>query len=82
MREAAVDAISLSELAVSGRCRVVRVSGAKAIKKRLLEMGFVRGTEICVQKVAPLADPMELVLKGYHISLRREEAKDVQVNKI
>jgi Fe2+ transport system protein FeoA len=75
-----METIRLSELAVDGRCRVVRVSGTKAIKKRLLEMGFVKGTEIYVQKVAPLADPMELVLKGYHISLRREEAKDVQVD--
>jgi Fe2+ transport system protein FeoA len=72
----------LSEIGVKGKCRVVKISGTKAIKKRLLEMGFVRGTEIYVEKVAPLADPMELVLKGYHVSLRREEARDVQVEKI
>lgn len=75
-------AISLSDLDVKGRCRVVKVLGSKMIKKRLLEMGFVKGTEIYIEKVAPLADPMELVLKGYHVSLRREEAKDVQVDKI
>lgn len=77
-----MDATRLSEVAVGGKCRVAGVSGAKAIKKRLLEMGFVRGTEIYVQKVAPLADPMELVLKGYHLSLRRAEARDVNVEKI
>ncbi|MBF0216377.1 MAG: ferrous iron transport protein A [Candidatus Omnitrophica bacterium] len=74
--------LCLSELGVKGKCRVVKVCGTKSIKKRLLEMGFVRGTEIYVEKVAPLADPMELVLKGYHVSLRRDEAKDVQVEKI
>ncbi|MDD5440253.1 MAG: FeoA family protein [Candidatus Omnitrophica bacterium] len=74
--------MKLSDLPVKGTCRVVKVSGEKAIKKRLLEMGFVRGTEIYVKKVAPLADPMELVLKGFHLSLRREEAKDVLVEKI
>ncbi|MBF0503641.1 MAG: ferrous iron transport protein A [Candidatus Omnitrophica bacterium] len=69
----------LSELAVKGNCKVFKVTGDRAIKKRLLEMGFVKGTEIYVQKVAPLGDPMELVLKGYHLSLRRQEAKDVHV---
>ena len=77
-----MEPVKLSDLAVKGRCRIVKIAGSKMIKKRLLEMGFVRGTEIYVQKVAPLADPMELVLKGYHLSLRREEAKDVYVDKI
>jgi len=69
----------LSELAVKGNCKVFKITGDKPIKKRLLEMGFVKGTEIYVEKVAPLGDPMELVLKGYHLSLRRSEAKDVHV---
>lgn len=76
------EGIRLSDLEVNGKCRVTKISGSKMIKKRLLEMGFVRGTEICLKKVAPLADPMELVLKGYHLFLRREDAKDVCVDKI
>ncbi len=72
----------LSELEVKGSCKIVRIKGERAIKKRLLEMGFVKGTEIFVEKVAPLGDPMELVLKGYHLSLRREEAADVYIEKI
>ncbi len=71
--------LKLSDIAVKENCLVRRVTGNKAIKKRLLEMGFVRGTEIYVEKVAPLGDPMELVLKGYHLSLRRDEARDVNV---
>ncbi|MBF0569627.1 MAG: ferrous iron transport protein B [Candidatus Omnitrophica bacterium] len=71
--------VKLSDVAVKGTCKVVKVTGDKNIKKRLLEMGFIRGTEIHVQKQAPLGDPMELVLKGYHLSLRREEANDVYV---
>lgn len=71
--------LKLSDIEVKGNCLVQRITGNKAIKKRLLEMGFVRGTEIYVEKVAPLGDPMELVLKGYHLSLRRDEAKDVNV---
>ena len=69
----------LSEISVKGTCKVFKITGDRPIKKRLLEMGFVKGTEIYVEKVAPLGDPMELVLKGYHLSLRREEAKDVHV---
>ena len=76
-----MEEIRLSEVAVKGKCRITKVSGNKDIKKRLLEMGFVRGTEIYVEKVAPLGDPMELVLKGYHLSLRRDEAKNVHVYK-
>ena len=74
--------IRLSDLEVNGKCRVCRIIGAKSIKKRLLEMGFVRGTEIYVKKVAPLGDPMELVLKGYHLSLRRIEAENIFVERI
>ncbi len=77
-----MEQIVLSELAIKGDCKVIRITGDKAIKKRLLEMGFVRGTKIYVEKVAPLGDPMELVLKGYHLSLRRDEAKDVFVERL
>jgi len=72
--------VRLSEVPVKGTCRVVKVTGTKTVRKRLLEMGFVKGTDIYVTKQAPLGDPMELELKGYHISLRREEAGDVNVD--
>lgn len=69
----------LSEVAVKGECKVFKITGERPIKKRLLEMGFVKGTKIYIEKVAPLGDPMELVIKGYHLSLRRDEAKDIHV---
>ncbi|MBF0511439.1 MAG: ferrous iron transport protein B [Candidatus Omnitrophica bacterium] len=71
--------LKLSDIPVHGKCKVIKVTGEKAIRKRLLEMGFVKGTDVYVSKQAPLGDPMELVLKGYHISLRRQEAGDVNV---
>lgn len=74
--------MKLNDLEVRGKCRVSKITGNKAIKKRLLEMGFVRGTDIYVEKVAPLGDPMELVLKGYHISLRRNEARDILITQV
>ena len=74
--------LRLSEVEVGGNCRVLKLTGSRAVKKRLLEMGFVKGTEIAVEKVAPLGDPMELVLRGYHLSLRRSEANDVYVEAV
>lgn len=58
---------------------IVRVTGEGAFRKRLLEMGFLKGVEVYVEKYAPLADPVEFVLKGYHVSLRREEAEKIFV---
>ena len=77
-----MDEMRLDELEINGKCRVIRITGNKAIKKRLLEMGFVRGADIYVEKVAPLGDPMELVLKGYHLSLRRNESKDIYIERV
>lgn len=49
------------------------------IEKRLREMGFVRGAEVQIVKYAPFKDPIELIIKGYHLSLRRDEAEWIEV---
>lgn len=64
----------LSALKVGQKGRVARVEAEEGIHRRLLEMGFVRGELVTVEKLAPLGDPMELGLKGYHLSLRRVES--------
>lgn len=64
----------LSALKVGQKGRVARVEAEEGIHRRLLEMGFVRGEVVTVEKLAPLGDPMELALKGYHLSLRRNES--------
>ena len=61
---------------------MIRVGGDGPFRRRLLEMGFLRGTEIYVEKYAPLKDPIELILKGYHVSLRVDEAARVQVENV
>jgi len=63
----------LSGYRVGQTGRVAKVEGEESVQRRLLEMGFVRGERLRVQKLAPMGDPMELVIKGYHLSLRREE---------
>jgi Fe2+ transport system protein FeoA len=69
----------LSALRVGQQGRVVRVEAKGSIHRRLLEMGFVRGETVLVHKLAPLGDPMELAVKGYHLSLRREESACILV---
>jgi Fe2+ transport system protein FeoA len=71
--------IRLDQLKVGDRARIVRVNAVGAIRRRLLEMGFVRGEQLKLEKLAPLGDPMELVIKGYHLSLRRAEGACILV---
>lgn len=52
------------------------------VRQRLLEMGFIRGARLRVEKLAPLGDPMELVIKGYHLSLRRDESSCILVEPV
>ncbi|MBU1935949.1 metal-dependent transcriptional regulator [bacterium] len=72
----------LSELSPGERGEVVRVQAPGWFRHRLLEMGFIAGEIVTLERVAPLRDPMEFVIKGYHVSLRREEAARVVVRRI
>ncbi|MBW2056369.1 MAG: ferrous iron transport protein A [Deltaproteobacteria bacterium] len=69
----------LSELKTGEKGVIERLTGAGPFRRRLMEMGFVPGAEIRVEKFAPLMDPIEYTLKGYHVSLRHEEAEKVVV---
>jgi Fe2+ transport system protein FeoA len=60
---------------------VFQACGDAELRLRLMEMGFVRGTEVKVVKQAPLRDPLEFVIKGYHVSLRKEEAENILMEK-
>jgi len=74
--------MDLSQMKAGQEGTIVRVSGATQLRRRLLEMGINRGTTIYVEKYAPLRDPLELVVKGYHISLRIEEAANILVENV
>jgi Fe2+ transport system protein FeoA len=54
--------------------RILAILGEGKFKKRIVEMGFIKGTQVYVEKYAPLRDPIEFIIKGYHVSLRRDEA--------
>ena len=70
---------TLKDVPVGETCRVIKLHGEGAMKRRLMDMGLTRGTEIYVRKLAPLGDPMELTLRGYELSLRKEDAASVEV---
>lgn len=71
--------VSLDTLRVGQQGVIVRISGNPRLRKRLLEMGVVPGETVRVQHVAPLGDPVQLLVKGYRLSLRKEEAACVLV---
>ena len=71
----------LSDLKEGETAVIVRVGGNGALRRRILEMGMVKGSKIYVDKYAPLKDPLELIVKSYHISLRVEEAAQITVEK-
>ena len=72
----------LSELKEGQTATVVRVGGNGILRRRILEMGILKGSQVHVEKYAPLKDPLELVVKGYHVSLRVEEAAQITVDNI
>ncbi len=74
--------VPLSLLEPGEKGRVIRVGGWGAIRKRIVEMGIVPGTIVEVERLAPLGDPIELKLKGYHLSLRKEEAAGILVQQV
>ena len=69
--------ITLNDLKGGERGIIKKLKGSTDFNRRLLEMGFTRGSEVIVYKEAPLKDPVEYIIKGYHISLRREEAERI-----
>ena len=58
---------------------VVKLTGEGALKRRIMDMGITKGTEIYVRKVAPLGDPLEVNVRGYELSIRKSEAENIQV---
>ena len=74
-----IDGLPLSKVAEGQRARILSVGGGGALRRRILEMGMTRGTELLVEKYAPLRDPLEIIVKGFHVSLRVEEASEIKV---
>ena len=70
---------ALNQLGIGCRGSVIAVGGDPELRRRLLEMGFCNGAAVEVVRRAPLGDPIEFRLRGYHLSLREEQAKHVVI---
>ena len=70
---------TLNELKVGDKAEIVKLEGAGDVKRRLMDMGVVKGTVVEVERIAPLGDPIEIKIKGYNLSLRKEEASKIIV---
>jgi ferrous iron transport protein A len=70
---------TLNELGIGEISKVVRLNGEGAVKRRMMDMGLTKGTEVTVRKVAPLGDPIELTVRGYELSIRKSEAATIEI---
>ncbi|MBR4226194.1 MAG: ferrous iron transport protein A [Candidatus Methanomethylophilaceae archaeon] len=70
---------TLKEAAIGSTVKVVKIHGEGALKRHIMDMGITKGCSIYVRKVAPLGDPVEITLRGYELSLRKEYAEMVEV---
>ena len=70
---------TLKQVKVGKTVKVVRLHGEGALRRRILDMGITRGVEIYVRKVAPLGDPIEINVRGYELSLRRQDAEMIEI---
>ena len=70
---------TLREAKIGETVTVAKLHGAGAVKRRIMDMGLTKGTEVYVRKVAPLGDPMELTVRGYELSVRKSDAENIEV---
>ena len=70
---------TLRDVSIGDTVQVVKLHGTGPVKRRIMDMGITRGTEVHVRKVAPLGDPVELTVRGYELSLRKADAEMVEV---
>ena len=71
--------MTLNEVPVGGVCTVAKLNGTGKLRRRIMDMGITKGVGIKVVKIAPLGDPMELNVRGYELSLRKNEAESIEV---
>ena len=70
---------TLKDIAPGKSATVVRLHGEGAVKRRIMDMGITQGVNVSVRKVAPLGDPIELTVRGYELSIRKEDASAIEV---
>ena len=70
---------TLKQAKIGETVKVVKLHGEGAVKRRIMDMGLTKGTEVYIRKVAPLGDPVEVTVRGYELSLRKADAEMIEV---
>lgn len=73
---------TLKDVKVGKKAKVVKLHGEGAVKRRIMDMGITRGVELFVRKVAPLGDPIEICVRGYELSLRKQDAQMIEIEHV
>ncbi len=71
--------MTLDKMPIEKKGRILTVGGEGALRRRLLDMGLTPRTEVSVRKIAPMGDPIEIHLRGYELTLRLDDAKNIQI---
>ena len=70
---------TLRHVKVGETVKVVKLHGEGAVKRRIMDMGLTKGTEVHIRKVAPLGDPVEVTVRGYELSIRKADAEMIEI---
>lgn len=70
---------TLKDVAIGETVRVVKLNGKGAVKRRIMDMGITKGVDVTLRKVAPLGDPIDITVRGYQLSIRKEDAETIEV---
>ena len=71
--------MTLNDIEIGKKCTVEQLNDTGEIRRRIMDMGITKGTQVSVMKVAPLGDPIDVIVRGYHLSLRRSDAENIEV---
>ena len=77
--EGQIDMKTLRDVRIGKSAKIIKVHGEGALRRRIMDMGLTKGTEVYVRKVAPLGDPLELNVRGYELSVRKADAELIEV---
>ena len=72
--------MTLRDVSVGQTVKVTRLNGDGPVKRRIMDMGITKGTDVFVRKLAPLGDPVEISVRGYELSIRKSDAEMIEVN--
>ena len=70
---------TLKEVTIGSSAKILKLHGEGAVKRRIMDMGITKGVEVYVRKVAPLGDPIEVTVRGYELSIRKDDAAMIEV---